>query len=95
METLRLPEPAGTLWRRCRSVIEACFGNETRDDGGFVLTGGTILAARFDHRTSTDIDVLITSCDSLTEPCWNGTGSRTESTTPPAGPIRPDECSRR
>lgn len=67
METLRLPEPAGTLWRRCRSVIEACFGNDTRDDGGFVLTGGTILAARFDHRTSTDIDVLITSCDSLTD----------------------------
>ena len=55
METLDLPEPARGLWQRCRPVVTAHFGADERADAGFVLGGGTVLAARLGHRTSHDL----------------------------------------
>ena len=67
MEMLDLPEPARGLWQRCRHVIVAHFGADERADAGFVLGGGTALAARLGHRTSYDLDLAITSTHTLRE----------------------------
>ena len=55
---LVLPEPARSLWRRTRSVIRTGLG-ELGDDVGYRIGGGTILAARWGHRTSFDIDLTL------------------------------------
>ena len=65
MKNLELPEPANKLWRKTRDTIgDLGLGEravKTR------LGGGTILAARWKHRISTDIDVQITGTTDLTE----------------------------
>ena len=65
MKILELPEPANKLWQKARDTIgDLGLGGravKTR------LGGGTILAARWGHRTSTDIDVQITGTTDLTE----------------------------
>lgn len=55
---LVLPEPARSLWRRTRSVIRTGLA-ELGDDVGYRIGGGTILAARWGHRTSFDIDLTL------------------------------------
>ena len=60
MEGLTLPAPAGAVWRHAREVITEFFERPEQPDHGIVLGGGTILAARIGHRTSTDIDVKLT-----------------------------------
>ena len=59
MENLTLPEPAASLWAAKRSIVHAIppemFGRTIPPH----LGGGTILAARWKHRISTDIDVLL------------------------------------
>ena len=54
-ETLTLPEPARTLWKRIADTIQT----ELRAAGEPRLGGGTLLAARWKHRTSVDIDLTI------------------------------------
>ncbi len=55
MENLTLPEPAASLWAAKRSIVHAIppemFGRIIPPH----LGGGTILAARWKHRISTDI----------------------------------------
>ena len=58
MKNLELPEPANKLWRKTRDTI---------GDLGLVeravktrLGGGTILAARWNHRISTDWGIHVT-----------------------------------
>ena len=57
-ETLELPEPARTLFRKTRTALEAHVAAYAADGEGYKLGGGTILAARWKHRRSNDIDVL-------------------------------------
>lgn len=58
-ETLELPEPARSLFRKTRSALETHVSAYAADGEGFKLGGGTILAARWKHRRSNDIDVLL------------------------------------
>ena len=67
IETLTLPEPARTLWPDCHTLLERFFASPESPDGGYVVGGGTILAARLGHRTSSDIDPIITSQPDLLE----------------------------
>ena len=57
-ETLELPEPARSLFRKTRSALETQVSAHAADGEGYKLGGGTILAARWKHRRSNDIDVL-------------------------------------
>ena len=65
MENLTLPEPAASLWAAKRGVVHAIppemFGRIIPPH----LGGGTILAARWKHRISTDIDVLLPGRNTL------------------------------
>ena len=57
-ETLDLPEPARTLFRKTRAALETQVSAYAADGEGYKLGGGTVLAARWKHRRSNDIDVL-------------------------------------
>ena len=65
MDNLTLPEPAAGLWAEKRSIVHAIppetFGRSIPPH----LGGGTILAARWKHRISTDIDVLLPGRNTL------------------------------
>ena len=65
MENLTLPEPAASLWAAKRGIVHAIppemFGRSIPPH----LGGGTILAARWKHRISTDIDVLLPGRNTL------------------------------
>ena len=55
---MRLPEPAAEAWNRHREAIQRVADGAGRK-GRLLLGGGTVLAARWKHRRSTDIDVLV------------------------------------
>lgn len=57
-ETLDLPEPARSLFRKTRVALETHVSAYAADGEGYKLGGGTILAVRWKHRRSNDIDVL-------------------------------------
>ena len=57
VEHLTLPEPAASLFRRTREALETHVGLHTPNGEGIRLTGGTVLAARWRHRRSDDIDI--------------------------------------
>ena len=57
-ETLELPEPARTLFRKTSAALEKHLSAYAADGEGYKLGGGTILAARWKHRRSNDLDVL-------------------------------------
>ena len=57
-ETLRLPEPARTLWIRIRDPLKTALVPRAGAEPQMKLGGGTILAARWRHRKSRDIDVV-------------------------------------
>lgn len=59
MEDLTLPEPAGTLLGRTRATLDAYVTPCTPARSGWQIGGGTILAARWRHRESLDIDLLV------------------------------------
>ena len=65
MENLTLPEPAASLWASKRHIVHAIppemFQNTIQPHIG----GGTILAARWRHRLSTDIDILLPGRNTL------------------------------
>ena len=60
METsvIRLPDPAARLLRQVHPVLEELLGPATA--GKWAIGGGTVLAARWQHRQSHDIDVFAT-----------------------------------
>ena len=59
MEELTLPRPAQALWKRTRdTLLGARSGLDDKADG-WRLGGGTLLAARWGHRVSTDIDLTV------------------------------------
>ena len=65
MENLTLPEPAASLWASKRHIVHAIPPEMFRSAIQPHIGGGTILAARWRHRLSTDIDVLLPSRNSL------------------------------
>lgn len=65
MEILTLPEPAAGLWAAKRSIVHAIPPETFRSNIPPHLGGGTILAARWKHRISTDIDVLLPGRNTL------------------------------
>ena len=58
-EDLTLPEPARTLLSRTRGILDTYVTPRTPDRSGWTIGGGTILAARWRHRESRDIDLLV------------------------------------
>lgn len=54
IETLRLPGDAERLLERFANTGDRLFGQ-----GGWAIGGGSVLAARWRHRISTDIDVFV------------------------------------
>ena len=67
MERLKLVEPAASLWRMAGPTIEEAL--EALQDGphGWRFGGGTILATRWGHRLSFDIDLTVTGNADLRE----------------------------
>ena len=61
MERLRLPSPASYVWARTGAIVRDRFEQPDDPDPGFAIGGGTILAARWHHRQSDDIDVKVTA----------------------------------
>ena len=57
-EELSLPEPARTLWIRIRDPLKTALAPRAGPQPRMRLGGGTILAARWRHRKSRDIDVV-------------------------------------
>lgn len=58
-EALELPEPARTIFSRTRAILDAFITPHTPQRSGWKIGGGTILAARWRHRESQDIDLLV------------------------------------
>lgn len=58
-ERLGLPGPAGTLWQRTRARLRTAFDELPDGPHEWRIGGGTILAARWGHRKSFDIDITI------------------------------------
>ena len=56
---LVLPSPARELWLKGRDVVRAGLERIQQHEAEYALTGGTILAARWRHRKSFDIDILV------------------------------------
>ena len=56
-KTLKLPEPARRLWLRARDAVRASLD----EIGGaeYQIGGGTVLAARWGHRVSYDVDLSL------------------------------------
>ena len=52
-EAVGLPEPARDIWLRTINAVQAAL----RETGTPRLGGGTLLAARWQHRKSLDIDL--------------------------------------
>jgi len=67
MERLKLVEPAASLWRMAGPTIERAL--EALQDGPheWRFGGGTILATRWRHRLSFDIDLMVTENADLRE----------------------------
>ena len=57
-ERLQLPEPAGALWTRIREPLKRALASRGAPTE-LKLGGGTVLAARWKHRRSRDIDVVV------------------------------------
>ena len=66
VKNLQLPEPVNQLWRQTRNVI-CNLELPTKGRNEVRLGGGTILAAQWRHRVSTDIDVQIKGTNDLTD----------------------------
>lgn len=54
MTRYRIPEPARSILQRLAPAMVELWGPD-----GFAIGGGTALAARWSHRTSTDIDITL------------------------------------
>jgi hypothetical protein len=59
METLTFPEPAATLWRKIGPSLQSSMREILMPDERWTMSGGTILAARWGHRSSDDIDLQL------------------------------------
>lgn len=58
-ERRSLPEPARSLWTRTRPILVRSLDPVQTSGAEYALAGGTILAARWSHRNSHDIDLIV------------------------------------
>ena len=58
-EVLTLAEPAGTLWKETETAVRRALDDLPDGPHEWRIGGGTILAARWGHRKSFDIDLTI------------------------------------
>ena len=72
---LVLPEPAHTLFSRTAALLEARLAGIVPAGGHWWLGGGTVLAAQWHHRISTDIDIFLPADSGLSAiaPNWDRT----------------------
>ena len=72
-ETLQLPEPAKTLLAAAFATMDAALGQVVPAGERWRLGGGTLLAARWGHRCSTDLDIFLPSDSGIAilDPRWN------------------------
>ena len=76
-ERIRLEGPASTAWRTIAPVLTRHVGTPTDDHCPWLLSGGTLLAARWAwHRESNDIDVVAASDAALSLWPMADTGGR-------------------
>lgn len=54
MDRLTFPLPARGIWLRVRSLLEPARERLGPEAGPWKIGGGTVLAARWNHRESTD-----------------------------------------
>ena len=64
-ERLTLPEPARGLWKRIRGTVHELGSRRPGERIEPHIGGGTTLAARWGHRSSTDIDITLPGDPSL------------------------------
>ena len=63
--SLTLPEPARGLFRSVRATLAELLPTVIDGDRGWWLGGGTVLAAQWQHRLSTDLDIFLPADSSL------------------------------
>ena len=66
------PEPATSLYARARKTIRGAIADAARDGHGAKIGGGTVLALRWSHRRSEDIDLAVAATPSPS--WWNTVG---------------------
>jgi len=59
MDRLTLPLPARGIWLRVRSLLEPALERLGPEAGPWKIGGGTVLAARWNHRESLDLDLTV------------------------------------
>lgn len=59
MDRLTLPSPAADLWSRIGPELQRILQYLPNPPSRYMIGGGTVLAARWNHRTSTDVDLTI------------------------------------
>ena len=59
MDRLTLPLPARGIWLRVRSLLDPALERLGPEAGRWKIGGGTVLAARWNHRESTDLDLTV------------------------------------
>lgn len=59
MERLTLPLPARGIWLRVRNLLAAALDRLGPEAGPWKIGGGTVLAARWNHRESADLDLTV------------------------------------
>ena len=62
-EQVVLPEPGRTLLRRTYPILVRRFGGASAKAGFIVVGGGTMLAARWGHRASKDLDIKVNNSE--------------------------------
>ena len=88
-EHLALVEPAGALWKRIRDrLAELRQSEEGTAQQEWMMGGGSILAARWAHRTSTDIDLITSAQWQLRDLGASGTNAFTRAMTALGGKLK-------
>ena len=67
MDRLTLPAPADGLWKRAKDELHRILDHLPGNRPVFKMGGGTMLAARWDHRKSTDVDLTVPDGSGMTE----------------------------
>ncbi len=65
MDRLTLPLPARGIWLRVRSLLERARERLGPEAGSWKIGGGTVLAARWNHRESTDLDLTVNAATAI------------------------------
>ncbi len=76
MDRLTLPLPARGIWLRVRSLLEPALERLGPEAGPWKIGGGTVLAARWSHRESTDLDLTVNAGTAIPALSAGPTGAR-------------------